>query len=580
MSISKGLIIYKASRYQADRREKRKYGCYSTKTSLGLNNLKFSNYRNLGKKYQEKFVQEIHIGFFGRGQEHFSIIKNFSKFRGIKKCSISQTLLQTRDAGSIQSLQSFATRVFKQIFKMLKRIEKLELHNFEQDGFHGLQNTPKIFKTMLLLTGLESLIFQRFVYSEDFKDLQPFMQVARAAVKRRSWPKFKSLRIHSFFPDYLYRNHRYVHSIESLENLLKFMKGLKLDGAIHKCSNFQLALPPCENSSFSEQAGLLQEISENAPSIKSLEITSFDDFSDILEIFKDAKDLQRVSLRPTGILQKKQDLNVLKRVPALQEFKFDSYIGEETDLIIYKDFFTQMQTITNLKSLTFEFRGTPPLTEDLKVEFSGVISSLLKLERLKIIFWMASWQGNDKEKSERFKNLGFEYLFQAIGQRTELRKLSLQFGFFKFEKSSRLFAVFCESLKKLNKLDDLHLDFGFTTLEDEDILRLSRSLCKLTELQDFYCRIDKGLRTFKANTFAVLIDSIANNLALLSKVILSFGKVEVNCQAYQLLFQMAKKLKYLDSMNIWLEGKLDAGLDFEVLNAEINKRMLGRISIS
>jgi len=268
-------------------------------------------------------------------------------------------------------------------------------------------------------------------------------------------------------------------------------------------------------------------------------------------------------------------LNVLKNISStLQELKLSRYHEEASDLILYKDLLGQVESMKNLKVLTFEFLKNLSLTEELKDELLKVISGLDKLESLKFdLLYFSKETGKNKKESDR---LWLVDIFEGIGNKPNLRKLSLRLADFDCEDSDVIFKVLCESLKKLTQLEDLSL--MMSKIDDKKLLMFIKSLSKLTKLQNLQLEISCHNSKFQSETFELLIGSITNNLFLLSQLSLTISKTTATRQAFEILFKMIHKLKYLNSMKLIHQGKLETGLDFQLLVNEMKKRFTGYIS--
>jgi len=563
MSIPKGLLLYKASRHQSSFPNDIKYGYYSEKMVTSISAKEKKRSFNFHRKYQQKLIQEADIRFDKDGSKTLEIIKIFSKFRGIKKCSINW--FSFRPGKETEALR---IRVLQRLFKILKRIKHLTIQSLD---LSKLQQNPKTFKTFLQLKNLESLTFSGFNYSADSKDLKPFLQVAKVASKRVSWPHLKSLTIYPFYP----KISRLTDDLSQiLENLSEFLQEFKSCPNLYQCTRLGLKLPNCENLD-SEEAEILKEITRNAPVLGVLEMSDFEYFSDIFKVLKQSKGLKRLELRSLQKLKETSDLNVLKNISStLQELKLSRYHEEASDLILYKDLLGQVQSMKNLKVLTFEFLKNLSLSEELKDELLKVISGLDKLESLKFdLLYFSKETGKNKKESDR---LWLVDIFQGIGNKPSLRKLSLRLADFDCEDSDVIFKVLCESLKKLTQLDDLSL--MMSKIDDKKLLMFIKSLSKLTKLQSLQLEINCHNSKFQSETFELLIESITNNLFLLSQLSLTISKTTATKQAFEILFKMIHKLKYLNSMKLIHQGKLETGLDFQLLVNEMKKRFTGYIS--
>ena len=570
MQIPKKLILYKASRHKENFPSSLKYGYYSDKLFTPIYLGKAKQSRNFGRKYQQKLVQELHLKFFDDGLSNFELLKTFNRFSRIKKCSI-YPLIHDRSNNERKDL---GIRVFKRLFRTLKRIKHIEMQSLD---FNELQNDPKTFKALVLLTGLESLTFYRLIYSQNTKHLKPLLKVMKVASQRKSWPKFKSLKVRPFYPEDLNWNREKALPLESLKSLLEFLKGLKACGGnMYKClDDVQLTLPYCPNFN-SEQAATISEISKLVPSIKSIEITEFKYSAEVLQIFQRSKALKRVSFRTSDNVEEEEefDLGVLNKIPGLQELELTTRTRAGTDLLLYSKVLGQMQTVTNLTSFSFDISGGLILTEELKTSLAGVISSLTKLKSLKLNFWSYS-RRNYSDMS--FRSLWLGDLFEAIGKRNKLQQLSLSFSPFNFDGLGKLFLVFCQSLKKLKQLTELHLEFVESgNIGDKEIGKLCQSLRKLTKLQELNFRMNR-YSGFQKKSFILLLDCFANSIPVVSRISLTLGQVKITSQAYQLLLQTVQRKECLNWIRLWLEGDVEAGIDLKTLKCEMNKTVPGEV---
>jgi len=436
--------------------------------------------REFRQKYHQKLIKELSMTFFGDMTTKLELLRLFSKFRGIKKCSIDPYL----QAFSDKEKEYLGIRLFQNLFKILKRIKHLKVQGSDFN-FLEVHKNSKTEKTFLLLTCLESLTFHWLGYSHNTKSLEHLLNIIRLASKTKSWPKFKSLKIHFFEPGRYSWSRNYALPLESLQSLLKFLQDLK-----SCCGNFykyldveQLTLPYFSDFN-SEQAGILREISKMIPVIRSIDIGEFKYFAEVLDIFQHSTTLKKISLEikdpfpPPQIQDKTADLSILSRMSGLRELKLRGDNKVRADLTLYSKFLAQIQTMTNLTAFSFDIGGGTILTERLKTDLARVISSLIELKSLKLRFWN---RYGDTPDFLAFKNLWLGDIFEAIGKRTKLKNLFTSSCAF----SNDLFVAFRRSLKRLKRLSDLCLaNINCENFEEKERVKFWKGLSKLPKLEN------------------------------------------------------------------------------------------------
>ena len=566
MSIPKGLIIYQAPRHQNNFPTDVKYGYYSDKMHPYISPGKSNHCKNFGRKYQQKLIQKANLIFVGKGQRDLETLSVFSRFCGIKKCS-----LFVYDKSPKKDL---VVRVFQRLSKVLKRLKCVE---FKQCDTRDQQNS-KTFKPLILLAGLESFTLPWFIYSQDPKNLEPLMQILKLASKRRSWPKFKSLNLGPLYPQGLTLDRENCPpSLESLKNLLEFTKGLGSCGNLQKYLNIQLALPYISSELGDNQSvATLDEIFRQMfCSLASIQIAEFTYCSKILETLQHSINLKIVTFEITEEVKEKVNLSVLNRIPSFQELNIRVRNNKGIDLLSYTDILTQVKIMSNLTAFSFDITGKQRPIEEFNLNLAGAISSLINLKSLKLNFGRYSKEGGDDKDFEALRSVWFQDVFKAIGERTKLKTLKLTLTHFQFENPKRLFAVFCESLKKLEQLSDLSLDFNDRkrTIEEREIVEFCQCLRNLKQLQEICFSI--VCSKFQLEALSEFFSCFASHFPLLSTLNLSLEGVKVSSQAYQSLEKIVQKHGCLNAMNIVLIGQLEDGLDLRLLKNKMLKRFPG-----
>ena len=559
MAIPRGLIIYKAARHRENFPLDMKYGYYSDKISSSLSSIKHNKrYANFHRRSQKKLVQNICFKFFDTIPNETQALQVFSRFNGIRKCTIHSLPLLFNDES-----KRIMIKTLQRLFKGFKRIKRLAIYRFG-----SLQKSPKGLKNLLLLNQLESLMLSYFEYSPDPTTLLPFVQAAQQASKRKCWPNLKSLKISPLSPD-----ETIPHCLDkSLQNLLEFLQRLKSCEKIYECSSLQMVLPDCFQMN-SQQAEILLEVSKLAPSLTKVKVFSLKDFSGFFNMCQNAKDLRKISLKTQAFdLEQNFDINSLRSISTLQKLKLSMYNSEEGR---YRNVLPQIKMMTDLTALSLEFCGRPAITDELKRDLVRVISKLSELRNLKLAFSNSS-ERNDP-RSKEFNSVWLGDVFEEISEKKKLEKLSLTFCSFGFEKSSRLFKILCKALGKLTQLTHLSLQImNAGTIDEKEIFWLCQSFTRLDKLQSLKLRISKR-SYFSPKTFAQLIDCIAKKFPFLTSLVLGFSEVQITRKTFAVLYQAIKEMGCLNWIRLMLDGRIEEGVDMKLLAAEIRKGIPGNM---
>jgi len=197
------------------------------------------------------------------------------------------------------------------------------------------------------------------------------------------------------------------------------------------------------------------------------------------------------------------------------------------------------------------------------------------LKSLELVFGV----GTCNEKTRGYYcGLWLKDIFQAIGEKSKLEKLSLSFSYFDFERSmGSIWKSLLQSVSKLTGLSTLKLEMRTATaIENEDVLDLGQSLSRLTNLQDLTLKITKKYY-FKIKTLLALFDCFVNNFPLLSRLDLKVSSVRTTHESSKFLCEAVNRMKCLNWISLDLTGEIDWDLNLGALQTGINKRIRGDI---
>lgn len=134
-------------------------------------------------------------------------------------------------------------------------------------------------------------------------------------------------------------------------------------------------------------------------------------------------------------LQYEPYLGLLNGLPNIEKLSLDVSESQSTSLSPCKPILAQIQTLKNLTTLSLKFRSMPNVyyrLEDEAYELKGLVSDLDNLKSLELVFGV----GTCNEKTRGYYcGLWLKDIFQAIGEKSNLEKLSLSFSYFDFERS-------------------------------------------------------------------------------------------------------------------------------------------------
>jgi len=557
--IPKHLIIYKAARHRENFPVDIKYGYYSDKVFSSLHATDYKKgYSNFHRRYQKKLVQEISLSFHQDDPRLKESIRVIPRFSGIKKCTI--------DTVPFSSLKKdFMIMIFQRLFQVLKRIKKLVFY-----PLGDLQNSPRALKSLLLLNNLESLMFFSLQYSEDVTQLKPFLKTLQSASKRGCWPHFKSLKIHPFLSEHSRPGDQTARSARRLNNLLEFIKEFKTScELLYKCSSFQFSFSSSVKGQCHQSTDVLKEIVKNTSSVTSIDIFGTNPFVNVSEVFEHSKDLKKLSLWPSHDKSQNFDLSVLSDVETFEELEISMSNRETNNLIFYKNFLRQIQNIFKLTDLSLNFEGQPLLTEEQKFELCGVISGLKRLTKLELKFWNHGSSSN---------HIWLGDVFETVGQKDKLQKLSFEFMTFDFKDSKHLFKILCQSVGKLVELSDFGLRIMSTrTIGDQEIFLLCQYFKKLSKIQELNLRISADSSDFQSNILYMFMNHLAESFPHLSQLTLMFEKADISQDSLKILYQAIQKMKSLNFIKLMFSDQIDCDVDFSSLLNEIRKRVPGNI---
>jgi len=561
MSIPKGLIFYKAARHRENFPVDRKYGYYSDKISPSLRSTTKKPYAKFHRRYQKKLVQEISFSFFSDIPTEIEAIRVFSRFSGIRRCTIDSSLFSLDNKA-----KKLMIEILQKLFRSLKRIKQLKLNSLGP-----LDKDPKTLKNLLLLNQLESLMLISLGYSDNSTNLRLFLKVFQEAFKRRSWPNFKSLRILPFWPDGPVGNRL----PQYFQNLLEFLQGLKSCENIYKCSSFRVNLPNCSRIN-SKQAEILSKIAKTAPSLTKIRAFHLEHFSKFFKMCQNSKNLKGVRFKILDHQHEQNiDLSPLEKASTLEELELRM---ENTKGGLCRSILPQIEALTNLTVLSLDFCGKPAMTDDLKRDLVKTISKLSELKDFKLKFRNIGEKGD--LRYAQFHRVWFGDVFEEISFKKKLEKLSLYFWSFDFENSSKLFEVLCQSLEKLTQLTDLELEImNGGTIEEKEILLFCEALKKLNKIQHFGLKIQKSL-SFKPHILNMLADCIAESFPFLRDLALVLSDVEITRQSFLSFRNAIKKMRCLDGVTIMLDGRAEKGVCVKLLVDEVRKRTSGNVYAS
>jgi len=259
------------------------------------------------------------------------------------------------------------------------------------------------------------------------------------------------------------------------------------------------------------------------------------------------------------------DLGPLSEILTFQELIFGIHHSDDVSFPFYNDFLGQVQTLTNLTSLTISFYGPRDLNKELKLDISSLC--LLKVFELELFY------RNYHSPSELSNQIWLEEIFRAIGQKSKLKKLLLSFSCFSFSNFGYLFMVLGQSLNGLVNLSSLSLSITKSNcIGAEDLCALFLAISKLDRIQDLELRIDEDY-DFLPKIFYALIDLVANSFPILSSPSLEFGNFYITQEACRTLTQAIKRKKSLNHVFLLVFGQVEPGVDLGLLWSEIQKRI-------
>ncbi len=144
MSIPQGLILYRAPKCLENHPININQGYYSNKILTSPLYINRQRHANFHRRYQKKFIQEISLKVYCDDK----VLEPLPKFSSIKKCKFESA----SESFGREPIKP-AAKVFQRIFKVLKRIKRLELPPSGQS-----EDIAKGFETLLMLNWMESLI--------------------------------------------------------------------------------------------------------------------------------------------------------------------------------------------------------------------------------------------------------------------------------------------------------------------------------------------------------------------------------------------------------------------------------------
>ena len=536
MSIRKGLLIYRAPKYQESRQIDIKYGYYSNKANITTQ--KCNRNKTIYQNHSKNFARRMDLFIVAHRLKGLHVMKNFSKLKGIRECFIWTHFLHSTPKSS----DPLAIKIIQRVFRTLKQIRHVTMCGLKQ-----LQKDLKTFKDLLLLKNLRSMTQINFSYSDDPRDLEPFLRVLQTASKRKHWPHFKSLVVDHFSPE-SYRSLGHDH-VKGLKNLLGFLEKLKACESLYKCSEFQIKFPQYIRAR-SEGAKIIQKITKILPS--------------------ETRSLDSISLKPSDLI-KGGELNLKKTLPILRKLSLKIKCREYEHLYRFSKALIQIQSLENLTSLSLKFKGDPDDIDKLKGDICNALSSLSELRSLNLRFYDFS------KGCGGLKRPWLEDAFRAVGKKQKLEDLTLEFSRFKLKKSSQIFKTLCQSVAKLTQLSSLHLEVSNADdLGSPGLIMLANYLPKLINLEYIFLEFSSQY-SFESTVFLALMDCLRNNFPLLSSLNLQLQRFLVTRECYQSMYEAIHQMKSLSDLEVRIGGRCEEGVDMELLEAEASKRFSGGI---
>lgn len=237
MSISQGLIVYRAPRHHECYPMNMKHRYYSNKLFLSTEMLKTNQSRAAHRKYQRqitkmmqmtKTVQCLTLSLEVNDLRKIQLMRYFPRLHRVKKCIIH---LSCKAQSSSKQLESFVITMIQRVFKTLKHLKHVEMSQLGQ-----LQKNPRIFKNLLLQRSFQKLVINPLYYYA--KNLRSFMKLSKEASRKKSWPRLTSLRVHLLASE---EHDTYTEPPGSLRKLLNFLRNFKSwCGPLYTFSHFQL----------------------------------------------------------------------------------------------------------------------------------------------------------------------------------------------------------------------------------------------------------------------------------------------------------------------------------------------------
>ena len=290
-----------------------------------------------------------------------------------------------------------------------------------------------------------------------------------------------------------------------------------------------------------------------------------------------SKHLKSLDLQLADGVSESLDMNSLKGFPNLQEMSLvvdcenDSYLANFSFFSLEK-----MQSMTHLKSVSLYFDGDPSDVESL---LRKALSKLTDLTHLTLRFPnMIDFEDRYKDYDDGEK-LSWSWLkkaFQEVGKMKKLKDFYLEFENFNFRGASGIFKSLCQAFGNLTQLSSLQLKLEEAeAIKDKDMCTLADALPKLTRVESL--SLSLGSTKFKPGTFAVLMDSLVKNLRILSELNLKIRRSDVTKQCYQAVEEGIHKMKCLNKMKLEVGGTIGRGVNMELLDAAVHKRMAGEV---
>ena len=553
MSIPKGLIIYTAKRHHELYPVNIKYRHYSNIISLPpRTTIQDKDQTKITKVAKiTKLVRHLDLAL-SLYPKTTQVMRYFSKLNRIKtfKCS-------------------FVIKVLKRAFRNMKDLEQINLKSQRRlaDNFGN-------FKHLLLQRCLQKLTVDDLYCTQDMNDLAAFTKFVQVANRRKCWPHLNSFGIDMKSFEHRAAHRNFVRGPGG--NLLKFLQVFKACESLYKCAHFQLEISNGLSNPSPEECAAVDEIMKMKLPLSQVSLFHGEHFTSLFQAAQDLKDLQSLKLVLSHGHVDSLEMNSLKELPNLQ----DLTLVLELDDVNRADFcyfaLEKLQGMTNLRSLSIDLYGDPSEVGDLLCE---ALSNLTQLTCLFLRFLEAYQdEEEDEVKKEKLNWPWLKPVFQAISKMKKLKTLHLEFLDFDRDGSSGIFKSLCQALGNLTQLFSFHLVIGDAkSIQDEDLLTLASSLTRLTRMKSLYICLGRLELKFKSSTFVVLMDSIVNNLKILSELFLNIDFGDVTKQYYQMIMEGIRQMKYLNRIIIENIGQVERGLDSTLLNAEIRKRMTGYV---